>query len=288
MNSVRFAVAGVTFEICSNTVDLKLPEEFNLFDLTTVGDESLPTVSNLIHIDVVSSAARAPAEKLLWLSNDPAWQVGRDNSGHFLFHIPGPSRARWLYIDESFSWGTLTGDFSGLPGPVYPFHTFDIITFSNWLANRGELLLHASGFCWNDLGYAFIGPSGVGKSTLVANLLGRAGLTVLAEDQLAVRFLDGKYWIYGTPWHLNPGMYTNQGVPLEKAFFLQRLSESALNPIGSQEAFKKLLLMGFIPYYRKETLESVMNGLQSLTQSIHFFDLAYQLGDDILNQVLNA
>lgn len=288
MKSVRFAVAGVTFEICANTVGLELPEAFNLFDLKTVEDESLSTVSDLIHIEVVSSAAGEPVGNLDWLSNDPAWQVGRDDAGHFVFHVPGPAPARWLSINDSFTRGTLTGDFSGLPGPIYPFHTFDIITFANWLASQGELLIHASGFSWNGRGYAFIGPSGVGKSTLVANLLGRAGLTVLAEDQLAVRLFGGKYWIYGTPWHLRPGLYSNLGVPLEKVFFLQRSPGSALNPISPQEAFKQLLLKGFIPYYRQEVLEGIMDGLQSLTQAIPCFALAYQLGDDILTQVLNA
>jgi energy-coupling factor transporter ATP-binding protein EcfA2 len=57
---------------------------------------------------------------------------------------------------------------------------------------RGMLPLHASAIAMDGQVYAFLGASGVGKSTLAA-ALNRRGHTVVADDVLAVEFeADGK------------------------------------------------------------------------------------------------
>lgn len=49
-----------------------------------------------------------------------------------------------------------------------------------------RLFLHAAGIRFGDIGYAFVGDKGAGKSTL-ALALGMAGATVLADDHLVLR-----------------------------------------------------------------------------------------------------
>jgi len=66
------------------------------------------------------------------------------------------------------------------------------------LAWRGEFVLHASAVRAPGGAVAFLGPGGSGKSTLAA-ALGRAGLPVLADDALLLRFPRGRPVAYPGP-----------------------------------------------------------------------------------------
>jgi hypothetical protein len=57
------------------------------------------------------------------------------------------------------------------------------------LALRGEIVLHASAVVIDGGGIAFLGPSGMGKSTL-ATSLGQEGHDVLTDDCAVVRWVD--------------------------------------------------------------------------------------------------
>jgi len=168
----------------------------------------------------------------------------------------------------------------------FPLNTMDIIVFSNWLANRGELLLHASGIAVNGKGYAFVGRSGAGKSTLAANLATGQGVTILGEDQVALRYRNGSFWIYGTPWHLNVSKCSPVGVPLQKIFFLDRDSDEVIRPIPSQDGFKLLMKTAFIPFYRPTQVDFIMANLERLCFTVPAYTLAFHLGDDILEHII--
>lgn len=62
-----------------------------------------------------------------------------------------------------------------------------------WLESRGVAMLHASAVRFGERAVAFLGPSGVGKSTLCAELL-LLGCGFIADDGLAVREDPGGAW----------------------------------------------------------------------------------------------
>lgn len=66
------------------------------------------------------------------------------------------------------------------------------------LAWKGEYVLHASAVRAHGGAVAFLGPAGAGKSTLAA-ALGRAGLPVLADDALLLRFRGGVPFAFPGP-----------------------------------------------------------------------------------------
>lgn len=73
------------------------------------------------------------------------------------------------------------------------------------LLSQGGLLVHGVGLAHQGSGALFVGASGAGKSTL-GGLCGSAGLTLLADELVAVRREEEGYWIEGTPWNLGrPG-----------------------------------------------------------------------------------
>jgi len=191
-------------------------------------------------------------------------------------------------MDPDFSSGTLYLQETKAVEGRFPLNTLDIIIYSNWLANRGDLLLHSSGIAINGKGYAFVGRSGAGKSTLVAKLAEDCRVTVLGEDQVALRYLNGAYWIFGTPWHLDLDKCSPIGVPLQEIFFLDREAAKILTPLQPHQGFMRLMQTAFIPYYRLPQVSLIMDNLERLSLEIPFSLLAYRLGDDIIKTVLDA
>jgi len=78
-----------------------------------------------------------------------------------------------------------------------------------WLMERGEVVLHASAVYVDRATVAFVGNSGMGKSTLAALCCG-AGAQVVADDLLRVASVAGNFcWIGGTSeLRLRPGAWS--------------------------------------------------------------------------------
>lgn len=179
------------------------------------------------------------------------------------------------------------GDFSLVKNQgIYPLRSIDIRIMVNWLAGFSDLILHASGVSVNGQGYCFLGESGAGKSTLVSALAKDDSVTILGEDQIILRYLDGQFWIYGTPWHERVEMCSPIGVPLKKMFFLNRIVEARIEPVSPSEGISRILQTAFVPYYLPEKLPGIIERLTLLSKELPFFCLSYKLGSDILPSII--
>lgn len=68
--------------------------------------------------------------------------------------------------------------------------------------NFGGLMVHSSCVVVDGRAYLFSAPSGTGKSTHTALWLKKLGdrAFILNDDKPAVRYEDGTFYAYGTPW----------------------------------------------------------------------------------------
>ena len=211
------------------------------------------------------------------------YEIYQEPSGGFIFYSPRQVPPRLILIDQNFSQGEVIGDFSILGNkPFYPLQYTDIIFFANWLAGFGDLILHASGVAVNGKGYCFAGQSGVGKSTLALALAQQQNVTILGEDQVILRYLAGRFWIFGTPWHESPDRCSPLGVPLKKLYFPVRQEENRVKEISRPDGFKRLMTSAFIPYYRPDAVDDIMGTLNTLAERIPFREISYKLGSDLL------
>jgi hypothetical protein len=216
------------------------------------------------------------------------WQLNLDPQSQYVFTNPMQSLRRKLVVDEGFTKGRLLGDFKN-PSQFgnYPMpQDLEIVFYANWLGTYGDLILHASGFALDGKGYAFAGPSGVGKSTLAGLLKDEPGVTVLGEDQLVLRLLGDTFWIFGTPWHENRSLCSPMGVPLEKLFILEKNGDNSLNQMSPLQGVTNLLQTAFIPYYRPEVVKKILDRLCLLSQAIPINQISYVIGDDVLSRIL--
>lgn len=223
------------------------------------------------------------------LCSNEIWELWQDNQGNFVFTQPKQEPQRWVFIEPNFQKGTIVGDFHQQTEKIdYLLQYIDIVIFSNWLSNLGDLILHASGIAYQGQGYCFIGDSGAGKSTLVRDLASRHRLTVLGEDQIVLRKIGEQFMVYGTPWHETTEMCSPIGVPLKKIFFLDRQASETVTYLRDFDAIVKILQTAFYPVYRPELLDGVLARLSSLSGKVEFFRLAYERGSDVLQEIVKA
>ena len=220
------------------------------------------------------------------------WQLWLDRTGHYVFAAPrGSPPRRQLAVDAAFTTGEIIGEFDAISAagqPVYPLQDMDVVLYANWLASYGDVVLHAAGDTIDGRGYAFAGPAGAGKSTLVTALLADSSTRILGEDSVILRCLDGRFWIFGTPWHLDPARCSPEGVPLEKLFFLERQGGHSVQPLAPADGVARLLQTAFVPYYRPEAVTLILDTLCRLAEQVPFYTLSFQIGTDVAKLIREA
>lgn len=209
------------------------------------------------------------------------WQFWKTDEGKLVFFTPHQRPPLQLIVAPNFSEGKVVGGFSGFPHEnCYPLENLDIRLLSAWLASLGDVMLHASGVLVDGRGYCFVGESGAGKSTLAASLVKSTSATVLGEDQIVLRYLDGRFWMYGTPWHVQEEMCSSEKVTLEKLFFINRDGSNGIHNISGMDGVKRLLQTAFIPYHLQEYIPRILDRLVLLADQVPFYSISYQLNTD--------
>lgn len=256
-----FAQAGIVFQPVHGEIEIKV-------------------------VDAVNFPNQPPSRPIYSLSG---WQFWETEEGRLVFFVPDQRPVLQLIVDPDFSRGEVVGDFSAFPNEnCYPLENLDIRLLSAWLASLGDIMLHASGVIVDGRGYCFAGASGAGKSTLAARLAKTVGATVLGEDQIVLRYLDGRYWMYGTPWHVNKEMCSPEKVMLEKLFFINKNESEGIRGISGMDGVTRLLQTAFIPYHLQEYLPRILDRLVLLADRVPFHSLSYQLGTDPWPMILSA
>ncbi|MEW6137669.1 MAG: hypothetical protein AB1733_05490 [Thermodesulfobacteriota bacterium] len=142
------------------------------------------------------------------------------------------------------------------------------------LLSRGRgLMFHALGIEHRGNGYLFAGNSGHGKSTLGG--LWRDKARILNDDRVIVRFVDGQFWLYPTPWHGTLPDLSVARAPLTKIFVLSRGQENHSRPLTQAEAICFLLQRAFPPLWSRDGMAFTMDFLAQLVPAVPCYELAF-------------
>jgi len=217
-----------------------------------------------------------------------SWDLWKSNLGFYRLFVKEDVPPRLAIVDDEFRRGDLYLELSDDNKTIYPLGQLEIRLFSVWLATFGDIILHASGIMKEGKGYCFLGEAGAGKSTLARVFKKDPGVTVLGEDTIILRYLDGKFWIFGTPWHLDPDFCSPASAPLEKMFFLDRSRPSGIYLASPADGISQILRTAVIPYYHKNWLSKIIENLVSLSGLVPFYNFSFLLGTNPWNQIKAA
>ena len=104
------------------------------------------------------------------------------------------------------------------------------------------LLIHASLVRHLGYGYAFIAKSGTGKSTHTSLWMRYIpDCDLMNDDNPVVRVIDGKPYIYGSPWSGKTPCYRNVKAPLGAITRIDRAPANSIERLRPVEAFTSVL-----------------------------------------------
>lgn len=124
----------------------------------------------------------------------------------------------------------------GKPANLFAFNAMGM-AFRFLILWRDGFVVHSSSVVHDGFGIAFSAESGTGKSTHTALWLKNyPGTYILNDDIPALRYMDGEWYICGTPWAGTTGINKNSIVPLKALVFLTRSQTNQIRDCSAMEA----------------------------------------------------
>lgn len=160
----------------------------------------------------------------------------------------------------------------GAPYDLYCYMESGADFYANLLRHEG-MMLHASAVAYNGRAYLFSGPSGIGKSThsrLWQQAFGDEAV-VFNDDKPALRFLDGRWYAYGTPWCGKDGINKNMKVPLAGICFLEQGEENTISHLSAKEAIPLIIPQTMHKFKKAENTQLLLKHMGCLIRHIPMF-----------------
>lgn len=189
------------------------------------------------------------------------------------YRLAGSERAYRLNANRRWSDVKVDMDFRAAEDFMV-LNDFIMFAFIYSAAFRNTVLIHASCVKYKEYGVAFMGHSGVGKSTHSQLWLKYIEDTILLnDDQPAVRLEDGKFWIYGTPWSGKTPCYRNRRAELAAIFAMEQAMENGVVRLTPLVFFQKLLASCSMIREDEQTFDKITKTLSAIVKHIQAFQL---------------
>jgi hypothetical protein len=146
----------------------------------------------------------------------------------------------------------------------------------NCLARQKGVILHTCGIAQDGNGTLFAGESGAGKSTMAGMWNQENGIEVLSDDRTVVRKKDGKFRMYGTPWHGEAKFGSPQSAGLDKIFFIRHGDANSVRKIKGAEAVQYLLTCSFPPYWDSTGMKFTLEFFSQMAADVPCYELFFK------------
>lgn len=154
--------------------------------------------------------------------------------------------------------------------PHYPNIEFIIhaifveIVFRNRILFHDGLVVHASAVVYKDYCILFSAPSGTGKSTQAKLWEKYLKAVVINDDHPAIKCVNNKTFVYGTPWAGSGKKLENKHAPLKAVIILEQSQDNTLRKLPFTEAINHFLPRFFLPYYNNELMKKAMDLFEAM------------------------
>ena len=159
----------------------------------------------------------------------------------------------------------------------------DQILFAQLLADRGGIILHGSGLIFKEKGFLFVGHSDAGKTTIVRLFRHRA--KILNDDRMIVKKENGRFCLYGTPWHGEISQVAPDRVPLKAIFFLNQAKENRIERTEGLEAFKRLYGCTIKALVTGRWTKNVLDICQALSREVACYHLYFDKTEGVISTI---
>jgi hypothetical protein len=159
-------------------------------------------------------------------------------------------------FDDDFLSGEIITDTSKFAAGYVPFplrYPLAEVLMINLLGRGRGVLVHASG---------------AGKSTTARIWENVEGATLLSDDRVILRKRNGRFLIYGTPWHGDARAVSPEVVPLTDIYILEHAEENKVEAVKPIQATSQLFVRSFPPFWDQAGVDYSLGFLAELSQAV--------------------
>lgn len=142
------------------------------------------------------------------------------------------------------------------------------------LKNANGIVFHSSAIAVDGNAYLFTAPSGTGKSThsrLWRELLGDRAFMV-NDDKPMVRYEDGAFYVYGTPWNGKHKLDTNCKVKIKAICAISQAKENSIRKATTSEMLITILNQTIRPQ-DQEDMDKLLKLIEKMLTEVELYKL---------------
>ncbi len=163
-------------------------------------------------------------------------------------------------------------------------------SFYEQLLDFQGMVLHASAVALDGNAYLFSAPCGGGKSThtsLWQRRFGKDRAIIINDDKPALRVIDDKFYVYGTPFSGKYDLSTNIKVPLKAICFIEHAPTNSIRKMSAVEALMQIFNQTLRPVDPKK-MEQLIAIVDKLLKHIPVYKLGCTISLDAVDTSFNA
>ncbi|MBO7149693.1 MAG: hypothetical protein J6V71_02245 [Clostridia bacterium] len=149
------------------------------------------------------------------------------------------------------------------------------------LKNSNGIIFHCSAIMVDGEAYLFTAPSGTGKSThtrLWREVLGDRAV-MINDDKPIVRFIDGDFYVYGTPWRGKHEIGTNTRAKIKAICKIYQAKENVIREISPMQMFITILDQTVRPKEEKE-MDKLLTLLDKMVKNVKLYELGCNISKE--------
>jgi hypothetical protein len=148
-------------------------------------------------------------------------------------------------------------------------YPLDEVIVAHLLGRGRGVELHSCGIIDRDgRGQLFVGQSGAGKSTTARVWLAEGDYEIVSDDRVIVRFIDGEWRMFGTPWHGEAELSSPASAPLAAIHLLEQAPRTELVDLHPAQAAARLFACTFPPFYDERAVAFTIECLGAIAQEV--------------------
>ena len=178
------------------------------------------------------------------------------------------------------------------PSDEVRFNLFHAIrmAFLVFAMQQGKVMLHSCSILFNDMVWAFSGPSGTGKSTHCDIWKRLFDTPIVNGDLNLIGIEDGVAYVYGTPWCGSSGIFENAKRRLGGIVLLKQAVDNRLEELSPEKKILYVEQRLITSVWDRTMLEKTLNIVSEIVKNIYvkrFYcnkddEAGYRIHEDIM------
>ncbi len=157
------------------------------------------------------------------------------------------------------------------------------------LTNADGIIFHSSAIMTDGKAYLFTAPSGTGKSThtrLWREMLGDKAV-MINDDKPIVRYIDGKFYVYGTPWNGKHRIDTNTRAEIGGICAIRQAKENVIEKASTQEMLITIFNQTIRPTDLTQ-MDKLLTLLDKMLRTVGIYKLGCNISKEAAETSYNA